>query len=572
MGAGVKRPPDRRPVPVRRAVPCLVALLVACTATPSTPLATREPTALPQSASATPPPTSTPTPLDLCLTADDLVLYPGPELYSGDVISIDVTPRNLGQIEPAAVMVRVYHQTADGAHVVAEGQVGHPSFDEVPRARMPWVWDTAGLEGEQLLVFWIDPDDLIQEGDEDPNNNILRQTVWLFPAARRPPLEVAAVWAASTVDCCTLHFLTGTAAERDVALIIQAAERAVAPVQELIGVQPDEPLDIYLIDRMIGHGGYVNQSLTLSYLDRDYAGDHLETVLRHEATHALDMEVVQGWPPAMLREGLAVWVAGGHYQPEPIPERAAALLDLGWYVPLEELADDFYQHQHEVGYLEAAALIAYLVETYSWSEVLHLYTSLDSEDKTSVEALDAALTDSFGYGLAELEADFLQWLGRHHPSPDQVRHLRDTVVLYDTIRAYQRLYDPRAYYASTWLPNPAEAVERGIEADFLRHPQTPQHVALETMLVSARRALDAGDFVVAEALVGAVSHTLERGAFVTPVAAEYLAIARAVAEAGYVSQHITLQRHAALVEATASGPDLVELRLARTTTGWVLSH
>lgn len=571
MGSRVRRSPSPGRVPVGWALLCLV-VLASCTAPPPTPFTTGEPTPLPPTASAAPPPTSTPTPPDLCLTADDLVLYPGPEFYSGDVIGFDVTPRSLGQVEPAAVMVRIYHQTVDGAHVIAEGQVSYPSFDEVPRARMPWAWDTAGLEGEQVLVFWIDPDDLIQEGDEDPNNNIVQQTVRLLPATRRPPLEIAAVWTTSTVDCCTLHFLTGTAAERDAALIVQTAERAVAPVQELIGAQLREPLDIYLIDRMIGHGGYVNQSLTLSYLDRDYTGDHLETVLRHEATHALDREVVQGWPPAMLREGLAVWVAGGHYGPEPIPERAAALLDLGWYVPLEELADGFYQHQHEIGYLEAAALIAYLVETHGWAEVLYFYTTFDPGDKTSVEALDAALTDSFGYGLAELEAGFLQWLDRHHPSPDQMRHLLDTVTLYDTIRAYQQLYDPRAYYASTWLPNPAEAVERGIEADFLRQPRTQRHMALETMLISARRALDAGEFVVAEALVRAVSDTLDRGAFVSPVAAEYLAIVRAAAAVGYEAQHITLQRRAAVVEATAGSPDLVELRLARTTTGWVLIH
>ena len=550
-------------------LPLLAFLLLACAIT--TPTVSPAPSPVPPTALPSPTPTPTPTPLptDLYITAADVILYPVPDLYSGDLVTFDVTLHNLGQINPYDVHVGIYHQTPDRA--LGEGIVGYPAFDGVPRARVYWAWDTAGLEGEQSLLVWADPDDLIQEGDEDPENNVVTITVQIHPADERPSVEVGATWATTTTDCCIFHYLTGTAAERDLSTISAVAEEAMDHVESQLHATMSDRFEIYLISRVIGHGGYARGWFALSYLDRHYAGSELEPVLRHEATHSLDLVALTDWAPAIMREGLAVMVAGGHFKPEPIPERAAALLELDWYIPLDELADDFYRHQHEIGYLEAAAFVTYLLETHGWDGFLRFYTALDPSHGTDPEVLNAALVETFGAGLAATEEDFLRWLEAHPPLPEHVLDLQNTVRLFDTIRRYQEIYEPSAYFWSGWLPNPAEAESWEITTDFLRHPRAPENVALETMLIAAQDALVAGDFTRTEALLDAVEDVLARGAFADPLAAEYLAVVQAVAAAGYEAQGISLEGRTARVQAIADWPDLVELRLSRTAAGWMVS-
>ncbi len=522
--------------------------------------------------SPTPSPTATPeaAPTDLYLTVDDVVLYPGPELYSGDLVTIDVDPRNLGSIEPRALSVRVYRQSIDPTHVIAEGGVGYPTFDGVPRARLAWAWDTTGEQGQQTLIAWLDPDDRVQEGDEDPTNNLVTLTVRILPRAELPPLEAATSWDAEATSCCFLHYLTGTSAERDLSVITTTAAEAVAQVEEQLGLTLTEPLDVYLLGRVIGHGGYAYEALALSYLDRHYAGYDLAVVVRHEATHVLDGQFVAAYPPALLREGLATWIGGGHFKPEPIPERAAALLTLDYYISLEPLTDDFYRQQHEVGYLEGAAFVDFLVDTFGWERFRLFYGGFSAETVSESDRLDAVLQEHFQLDLAEAERSFLAWLEDHPPGEAQVRDLYDTVYLFDTIRRYQEALDPSAYWLSGWLPNPTEGSRRGIEADFLRHPRAPENIALETMLIAARENLRAERYEEGEALINAVNRVLDEGDLGDGLAADYLAIVEAVAAAGYEAQQVDMGGDAARVWAIADWPILEELVLRRTEAGWAV--
>ncbi len=514
-----------------------------------------------------------PTPSDLYLSSEDIFFYPVPVLYSGDIVTFDITPRNLGNISPYSIGVQVARQTDGDEEVVASGTVGRPTFDGIPRARLVWAWNTTGLEGEQHLTVRLDPDDQIQEGDENQGNNEVSLTIQLLPASERPAVEVNTTWVTTTTAYCVLHYMTGTTAERDISSIVAEADAGVGHVQRLTGVQMQEPFHIYLIDRVIGHGGYARDNLTLSYLDRHYAGLDMTTVVRHEATHVLDLEALTDWSPALMREGLAVWAAGGHFKPEPIPERAEALLELDWYIPLDELAVDFYTQQHEIGYMEGGAFVTYLVDTHGWDGFIRIYTSFDSSYDTPTEIIDAALRENTGQGLEETEEDFLRWLETEHPaSPDQVRDVQDTVAIYDTVRRYQALDDPSAYFLQGWLPDPAEAERRGIVADLIRHPRALENVTLETMLVSAHRALRRGDYDRVEALLEGVNRVLEEGTFTHPLAADYLGIVRAVEAAGYEPQRVRLEGDRATVWATGNGTTLVELGLERAGTAWVLER
>lgn len=531
-----------------------------------------------------PTPTISPTssPPDLSLAPEDVSLYPlpisGPGgrwlFYRGDQISLDITPRHLGSIPPEELTVRIYRMKGTEREVLTEGTIGYPTFDGVPRARLAWAWDTRDAGGRETLVVHLDPDDRVQAGDEDPTNNVVTLTVRFVTDVARPAPEALATWAMTTTNCCVLHYLTCTRADRDLPVLIQTTERSVAFVQERLGTRLASPLEVYFIGRVIGQGGYAQEGIVLSYPDRLYTGEELEIILRHEATHLLDASLVGPATPPMLREGLAVWVAEGHYRSEPIPSRAGALLRLNRYIPLAQLVEDFYGHQHEIGYLEAAALVAHLVETYGWDEFLSFYrwTGVPT-DMPPADALDRALRHSFGVGLEETERAFQTWLSAQPTTPKDAQDLELTVRLFDAIRRYQQTDDPMAYFLSGWFPDAAEGEQRGITADFLRRPRTMRAIVVELMFVSAQEALHQGALDQAALLIDGAERALD-GDFSTPPASEYLAIARAVADQGSEAQRVEIRGKTAQVWVipvldTAACPPLQMWTLYRTDANWI---
>ena len=69
-----------------------------------------------------------------------------------------------------------------------------------------------------------------------------------------------------------------------------------------------------------------------------------------------------------------------------------------------------------------------------------------------------------------------------------------TVLFYNTVRRYQSLLDPSAYYSTAWLPDGNQMRDLGITADYLRHPQEQLNTQVEAILIRAAAALDAGDY------------------------------------------------------------------------------
>jgi hypothetical protein len=572
--AGCNGPfPTRRPAPSPTALPAPTTLPTAVPSEQPSPAATEQPspTGQPLPSPTGPPvptPLPSPTPSDLYLAAPDFVVYPEPRLYSGDEVTFDVIPRNLGSINPNDLVVHIYRYTDGKNEIIAEGRVGYPTFEPVPRARLMWTWDTTGLTGPQTLVAWLDPDDQIQQGDANPGNNIVTMTVSILPAGQLPEPEAGAIWSTTTVSCCTIHYLSGTSADRDLVTITNAAQAAVGDIEQRLGVTISEPMNMYFIARVIGQGGYAYDGTVLSYLDRHYSGVNLPIVLRHEATHVMDGRLVTVYPPAIMREGFATYMSGGHFKLEPIPERTAALFELNQFVPLQQLANNFYMQQHEVGYLEGAGFISFIVDTRGWEAFRAFYTSFEQVPGAPADMLEAALRKNFDWSLSEAEQAFTDWLKAHPPTSDQVRDLKDTIELFDTVRRYQARDDPSAYWMSGMLPNPRDAVNRNIVADFVRHPRAPENIALETMLIAAREALFAGQYGRCEELTAEVNRVLESGSFATSPAADYLAVVKAVAAAGYEAQQIEVQGDSARVEAIANWPKLTVLTLQRTAEGW----
>jgi hypothetical protein len=335
------------------------------------------------------------------------------------------------------------------------------------------------------------------------------------------------------------------------------------------------PYDVYFMDRVIGQGGYALEDMVVSYLDRNYAGGQLDELLVHEAVHVID-RVIAPNRITFLAEGLAVWVAGGHYQQQNLGQRMAALVEQGGYEPIRQVINNFFTYQHELSYLESASLIDYLVNTYGWPRVRDFYANATADDGlTLTDAIDANLRDTFGRTLDQVEADWLAYLAALPRDLTAAQNLETTIRYYDTMRRYQTIYDPTAYYLYAWLPDPTEAAERGTTADFSRHPESETNIALESILLAANAALLQGEYDQVNALLGSVDRVLDsEGQFIDPQAKSYLDIVRAVADEGYEAQQIDLNGNRATV--SASRPNWMnmvplQLRLGSDRT-WVLNQ
>jgi hypothetical protein len=410
----------------------------------------------------------------------EVVTHPDGPLYVGDRVSFEV-------FAPAG------ESTGETVQASFDGQsLGSTTFapfglGQRDQATFWWVWDTSGLEPGRYTVTFTLGSGYSWEGE-----------IRLRPADRLPPPEPEAVWASTTTECCTIYYITGTDAERDMTTLSVLADEESDAVAAQMGTTLQERIPIIFMPRVIGHGGFAWDGVYISYLDENYVGNEMDMVLHHEFVHYYDDWIGGEYMPAILQEGLAVHLSGGHFKPEPLGPRAAALLDLGWYLPLETLADDFYNQQHDIGYLEAAALVQYLHETYGPGAFMEFYRTIPFPDgRSEAQVLDQALRDQFGVSLPDLESAFKNYLSSQTVTDDIRTDLELSVGYFDTLRRYQSLLDPSAYFLTAWLPDGKAMRDLGIVADFTRRPRGWKNWLVETMLLHIHDELFSGDYKAA---------------------------------------------------------------------------
>lgn len=521
-----------------------------------------------------PSPTTRPDPtdaVDLSINYTDVILHPVPLIYAGDKVTFQLLPHVPNSILTGDVTAAIL---VNGVQV-AGGPLDRRNWNGQAEGVYEWAWDTTGLSGDYLIEVVLDPDDAIHIGDEDPLNNTVSITATVNIPTGQAARDAAAVWETTETNCCVIHVVSGTAASRDIATLAPMMETAVQQVAGRLGVQPSRKLEVYLIDRVVGQGGFAGTDIVVSYADRRYAGGGLYELLVHETTHILD----QQFAPqriSFMAEGLAVWVTGGHYKVENLPQRSAALVALGDYVPLTDLINDFYPVQHEIGYLEAGGLVDYLVGLRDWNTFKSFYSDISAQDgATLAEAVDVNLQRYYGATLAQIEADWLASLRGITPDTATVEDLRATIRYYNVARRYQELYDPTAHYLSAWLPHPTQVREFGNPADLTRRPKEEINVTLEVMLTAADQALRGGDYPRANVILDSVSNIINNnGAIIDPMATSYQGIVRAAAEFGYELQTVDLQGSSAYAMATqAPRINLTRLVMEQRGANWViLSH
>jgi hypothetical protein len=454
-------------------------------------------------ATATPTPTKVPRPVHpaiLPLPGAPFVVrvHPDGGLFAGDQVSFEVISPPGSDLNGLKVQVSLADQPES---LLAASEFAGFGISGRQQATLSWAWGTRDLQpGDYKLRFSV-----------VPNGPAWEQSFTLLPAKLLQSPEPNAIWAQAESDCCILHYITGTEAERDLAGLLRMADEQAADVSERMGANFSKKIPVTILSRVLGHGGFTSKEIAISYLDRNYAGGSQAIVLHHEMVHWLDGQLGGDVRPSLFVEGLAVYLSGGHFKPEDLPPRAAALLELDGYLPLTTLADNFYPSQHESGYIEAGALVQYMVERWSWESFQSFYRDIHTDPNGGGPsgAIDAALRAHFRLSFDELEADFLDYLRAQTAPPEILQDVRLSVAFYDTLRRYQLLLDPSAHYLTAWLPDGQRLRELGIVADYLRRPASPLNVSIETLLLMANMHLEAGEYTQTASLLAAINLSLD---------------------------------------------------------------
>ena len=561
-GNGNDDPPESELV-VNTAVSTTNTPIQPSPASTDTPAPTNPPTPLPTI-------TPSPVPPDLSITEDSIHIYPVPALYAGDQATFQILANVPDNLEPQDVTVHILVDYED----IDEGTLSYKNLAGDAVGLFEWSWDTTDQIGDHLVHIILDRQDVLQAGDENRDNNQVAIPVTVQDPLQLEPAQRNATWVTAESDCCFVYVVSGTAAYRDLSELLTEIETAVSQSADELDVEIEEKIDVYLIDRVIGQGGYAGNDIVVSYSDRQYASQGFYQVMVHEATHILDRQFAPE-RITFLAEGLAVWSSRGHYKPENINERAAALVAIGEYIPLATLIDDFYPVQHEIGYLEAAGFVNYLIQTYGWPTFRYFYADVTAEDAGSLsEAVDLNMKQYFGVTLAQAEQDWLTLIEAQTVPDTAVLDLQTSIRYYNTMRHYQQQYDPTAYFLTAWLPYPKDLQEVGNPADLSRHPEAEINIVLETMFVSADKALRTGDYQRANVLLDSITRTLDNsGVFVDPIGINYRNVVRTATSEGYEVQQISLNGDRALVQATKPNSQTINnLDLKLSGQDWVLMN
>jgi hypothetical protein len=495
----------------------------------------------------------------------DVLFHPDGNLYVGDQVSMEIIAPSGVNIDTLDVIVHVDRPIR---MTLGPAKFGYFGIGRRPEATMYWNWNTSELQaGIHELTFSV-----------RPLGVNWTQSVTLLPAADIPPPETEAHWTSTESECCNIFYITQTSSERDMPELLPMIDKQAEDVSQKMDYTLNQPVSIVLVPRILGQGGFANQEVSVSYLDRNYTAAPADIILHHELVHLVDARLGGEWRPSIFVEGLAVYLSGGHFKPEPLIPRAAALLDLEWYLPLNSLVDDFYTSQHEIGYLEAGALVEFMVKTWGWQAFNSFYRGMQppAQGEKPIDVLNKAMLEHFQLPMAGVEARFLDDLRNEPNNPEFQDDVRETVNFFDAVRRYQQVYDPSAYFLTAWMLDAKQMRERRIVADYLRHPSLSENLALETMLNAAGEHLQMADYPSVRQLVNAVNavlgaraSTVQQPYSVNPLAEDYYEIVQVLEEMGFQAQKIEVNGNMAQAWVSQDGPELIKIELNRLENGWM---
>ncbi len=508
---------------LRTSIPFTMATQTVTASAPLKYTTTRKPTQ--------PFPEFTPTAKRLSRADFKVQFHPAEPLRVGDLISVEVIPL----FSPDLSKNKVYIEVKDGkGNAPYFGSFTEYGISKRTQVTLTWFWDTSALPpGQYILHFSIEPDG--PEWNETVN---LLQSPDLTFSLDEPQ------WMTVNTDCCKVSYISGTSAERDLEVLLGLVEEQASLASQKMRTDIETQIEINFIPRVWGHGGFASSEIVLSYLDRNYTGGQTDIILHHELIHILDRQLGDNIGLDMLIEGMAVYQSGGHYKKEPLLSRAAALLPpkpdclplevfldnpkegeqklicgLDSYIPVQELNNDFYTNQHEIGYILAGSLLEYMIGRWGWEQFSAFYRNMSEDyDATSEfpehivrenDRFEASLIEHFSITLSDLESDFIAELNKVELNPQTVADVYFTILYYDTVRRYQKILDPAAYFAAAWSPNIEEMRHREIVADYLRHPEAIENLVLESMFTTAHEYFLSGEYPLLNQYIQEINATLD---------------------------------------------------------------
>lgn len=410
--------------------------------------------------------------------------FPVAPFHIGDIISVRVTYTGESNIAGQEITL-----TADVDSKTYEETTNFSGYAQ--QATFYWILDTSDFN-PGFLTFNFDIPEL---------QTRWQQGLHLLPA----PNNRTGRWEMEQTDCCTIHFVSGTAAEEDIQTIKNTLEEQTQRAWKYFSdlnavVQPEyhnNSLTLVLVPIVVGHGGFASDKAVMTYSRRNWAGTDFAILAHHEVVHVIDRHLNDGPRPSLLAEGLAVYLSGGHYKKGDPMARAAAIKAMGNYLPLVDIADNFYAAQHEIGYMEAAALVAYLVERWGWEEYIDFYFNLPEGNRDS-QIISKGLMSHFGMDLAEIEEDFSATLEALEPGKSVLEDVRLTIEIYDTLRRYQSLVIPSAHFRTAWWPPLDPMLDNNIVGDYAYREKSPFNVIVESKFIEMHTQHQAKNYKAVE--------------------------------------------------------------------------
>ena len=218
----------------------------------------------------------------------------------------------------------------------------------------------------------------------------------------------------------TLHYQPGTPAEGDTDYLVGATERALAHVNETLGVDSTWHFDLYVAGTPFAYPGETSRGYTLAYgrqvfVRYDGTGPLVEfdVVLAHELTHLTALNEFRPASSVMLSEGLAVYVqwpvleAAGWLKLDQVcmAMQSAGALPSVLYLVSDEAGYDGYVDQDN--YVASACFVVFLARRWGMGKVARLYHSADWEGVTglSLAELDRLWAEATAARADEVAVD-----------------------------------------------------------------------------------------------------------------------------------------------------------------------
>ncbi|MBN1344599.1 MAG: hypothetical protein JXQ73_18050 [Phycisphaerae bacterium] len=217
------------------------------------------------------------------------------------------------------------------------------------------------------------------------------------------------------------YFMNSTAA-RNIDKIAETRERGYRRICESLGLNSHERICLVLFEdeqTKLRHTGHQGSGMASGAMIAEVYNRKVQLDPYHETVHVLMRH--QGNPPALLNEGLAVYMSerlgaaplkhlsGGSMT---VYQRARGLRSQGQWIPLVELLTyteiGSSKSRPPVAYAEAGAFVKFLIETRGKDRFLRAYQTLQNSSNETVHQRNVErLSGIYGLPLEELERRWL---------------------------------------------------------------------------------------------------------------------------------------------------------------------